>query len=76
VLIRRRIKDICKDHCQVGFDPSGLQRDVTVMPSRNGYTRRCTSVLRSLMWLAPKCGNVHSGTKRSIAHLLYGHPRR
>ena len=54
-LIRRRIKDMFNDHCQAGFDPSGLQRDATDMPSRNGCTPRCTRVLRSFMWLAPKC---------------------
>jgi len=32
--IRRRIKIVFSDHCQAGFDPSGLQRDVTDMPSR------------------------------------------
>jgi len=55
-LIRRSIKENFNDHCQAGFDPSGLQRDVTDMPSRNGHTPRCTRVLRSFMWLAPKCG--------------------
>jgi len=42
-LIRRRTKDIFNDHCQAGFDPGGLQRDVTNMLSRNGYTPRCTA---------------------------------
>ena len=53
-LIRRRIKEMFNDHCQAWFNPSGLQRDATDMPSRNGYTPRCTREL-SFMWLALKC---------------------
>ena len=33
---------ISNGHCQAGFDPGGLQRDVTDMLSSNGYTSRCT----------------------------------
>jgi len=65
-LVRRRIKAMFNDHCQAGFNPSGLQRDVTDMPSRNGYTPRCTRVLRSFMWLAPKCGMSTAVQKRAL----------
>jgi len=43
-LIRRRTKVVFNDRCQVGFGPSGLQRDAIDMPSRNGCTSRCTRV--------------------------------
>jgi len=36
---------ISNGHCQAGFDPGGLQRDVTDMPSSNGYTSRYIRVL-------------------------------
>jgi len=36
---------ISNGHFQAGFDPGGLQRDVTDMPRSNGYTPRCTRVL-------------------------------
>jgi len=65
-LFRRRIKEIFNDHCQAGFDPSGLQRDVTDMPSRNGHTPRCTCVLRSFQWLTPKCGTSTAVQKGAL----------
>jgi len=58
-VIQRRTKDIFNDHCQAGFDPSGLQRDATDMTNRNGYTPRCTRVFekfhvtRAQVWKCP-----------------------
>jgi len=65
-LIRRRIKEIFNDHCQAGFYPSGLQRDLTDMPNRNGHTSRCKRVLRSFMWLVPKCGTSTAVQKGAL----------
>jgi len=61
---------------QAGFDPSGLQRDATDMPSRIGHTSKCVRVLMKFKGNSPKCRNVYCGIKRSSAHLSYGLPRR
>jgi len=53
-------------YCQVGFDPSGLQRDATDMPSRIGHTSRCVRVLIKFKWHSPKCGNVHCGIRGAL----------
>ena len=53
-------------YCQAGFDPSGLQRDATDMPSRIGHTSRCVRVLIKFKWHSPKCGNVHCGIRGAL----------
>jgi len=64
--IRRGIKIVFNDHCQAEFDPSGPQRDVIDMPSRNRCTSRCSCVLKRFKWLSPKCGVTTAAWKGAL----------